>query len=159
MNTNFIIKNLELKDFNEFNTLMEEVHKLHSSNRSDIYKDTETVVSLEEFNQIICSDEKVGIGAYVDSHLIGICLATTKVIPPSIAWHSRRIATIDAFCVQTEFRHLKVGSKLFERIKTSLESKGIQSIELTVWDFNHSAFKFYKKNGMTIRSTTMELKL
>lgn len=159
MNTNFIIKNLELKDFDEFNMLMQEVHKLHSHNRSDVYKDTQTVISLEEFNQIIYSDEKIGIGAYIDSHLIGLCTGTTKIIPPNIAWHSRSIGTIDAFCVQANFRHLGVGSKLFENIKNLLKEKGIQSIELTVWDFNKSAFEFYMQNGMTPRSTTMELKL
>lgn len=159
MDSNLIIKNLEPKDFHNFNILMQEVHKLHATNRSDVYKDTQMVISLDDFHQIIYSDEKLGIGAYINSQLVGICISTTKIIPPNIAWHSRRIGVIDAFCVQAEFRHLGIGTKLFHSIQALLKEKGIQSIELTVWDFNRSAFQFYENNGMTPRSTTMELKL
>ena len=71
----------------------------------------------------------------------------------------RKILAIHEIGVESDSRHLGIGTKLMNEIKRINKAKGVNEISLSVWSFNESAFNFYIKNGFEIQTFRMEIKL
>jgi len=71
----------------------------------------------------------------------------------------RKILAIHEIGVESDSRHLGIGTKLINEIKRIGKVKGANEISLSVWSFNESAFNFYIKNGFEIQTFRMEIKL
>lgn len=63
------------------------------------------------------------------------------------------------FFVLSEYRRQGIATKLFEQIKEISKDIGAKRIDLTVWQFNKSAFDFYKSLGMKEQRTVLETRL
>ncbi|WHE06010.1 GNAT family N-acetyltransferase [Thermoanaerobacterium thermosaccharolyticum] len=66
---------------------------------------------------------------------------------------------IDDLCVSSTHRRKGVGRMLFKYIVDYAKKLGTDTLELTVWEFNSDAIKFYDGLGMTTRNRRMELKI
>nr|WP_284698154.1 GNAT family N-acetyltransferase [Thermoanaerobacterium thermosaccharolyticum] len=71
----------------------------------------------------------------------------------------RKFVYIDDLCVSSTHRRKGVGRKLFRHIVDYVKKSGYDTLELTVWEFNSDAIKFYESLGMTTKNRRMELKI
>ena len=71
----------------------------------------------------------------------------------------RRTSYIDDLCVDIESRGRHIGRQLFDYVRRWAKQQSCQSITLNVWAGNDPALAFYRKAGMHIRKTCMELNL
>lgn len=68
-----------------------------------------------------------------------------------------KILFIDDLCIDQNVRGKRIGSILFNHIKEEAKELGCYEITLNVWEGNDSAYNFYKKEGMKVKETQMEL--
>jgi ribosomal protein S18 acetylase RimI-like enzyme len=157
---NIKIREAELNDYKSISTLVKEVHSLHVKNRPDVYVDVENPFTEERFKEIL-NDEKTRIFVVEDSNneIIAysiIEVMTTRNIP---ILKERKFVYIDDLCVSSNHRRKGVRKKLFGYIADYAKNSGYDALELTVWEFNSDAIKFYKSLGMATRNRRMELKI
>ena len=146
-----MIKDLTIKDYEAVKNIISELHKTHVENRPDFYLESECPITLKEYKSLL-KKEKISIAFVVNNKIAGICLATIKNrIEKSIY--------IDDIFVLNEYRRQGIATKLFEQIKEISKDIGAKRIDLTVWQFNKSAFDFYKSLGMKEQRTVLETRL
>ena len=68
-----------------------------------------------------------------------------------------RTLYIDDICVDEQARGKHVGKQLFEHVRAYAEKLGCGAITLNVWEGNDAAMAFYRKLGMSVRKTCMEM--
>jgi len=66
-----------------------------------------------------------------------------------------KIAEIETLSVLPEFRGLRVGSKLMERIYIELKKIGVKELSLVVLTSNPKAIEFYERQGFTQRLVSL----
>jgi diamine N-acetyltransferase len=153
------IRKAELTDLTQIRELVKEVHILHVYNRSDVYADVDDPFTEERFKNIL-EDTKTEAYIAVNKDEVA-AYAFVKYIPtPKIDLLKQYlICYIDDFCVKNSYQRKGVGKKLFEYLKDQAFQKGASTIDLTVWEFNSNAIKFYESLGMKTKNRRMELRL
>lgn len=147
-----MIKDLTIKDYEAVKNIISELHKMHVQNRPDFYLENKCPITVKEYKSLLKNKEKISISFVVNNKIAGICLATIKNrIEKSIY--------IDDIFVLSEYRCQGIATKLFEQIKEISKDIGAKRIDLTVWQFNKSAFDFYKSLGMKEQRTVLETRL
>ncbi|SHH88240.1 GNAT family N-acetyltransferase [Clostridium grantii] len=154
-----IIRDFNINDFTDFSILMNEVHDLHVENRPDIYKDTDEVISKEDFIKIVNDEKIISILAQIDSVVVGLCIISIKNIPDNNVSIPRNIAYMEDLCVLESYRKQGIGKELFYEGKKRALQINVDSLELMVWEFNKMELEFYENKNMKTRSRIMELKL
>lgn len=74
--------------------------------------------------------------------------------------HCDKVAEVIEFCVDSNYRSQKIGSKLFEYIKEYAKLNDCAILDLTTNQKRHRAHKFYENHGMnqTHYKYTLDLK-
>ena len=139
-----MIKNLTINDYEDVKNIISELHKMHVENRPDFYLENECSITLKK--------EKISIAFVINNKIAGICLATIKN-------RIEKSVYIDDIYVLSEYRRQGIATKLFEQIKEISKDIGAKRIDLTVWQFNKSAFDFYKSLGMKEQRIVLETRL
>lgn len=147
-----MIRNLTINDYEAVKNIISELHKMHLENRPDFYLENECPITLKEYKSLLKKKEKVGISFVVNNKIAGICLATIKN-------RIEKSVYIDDIYVLSDYRRQGIATKLFEQIKKISKDMGAKSIDLTVWQFNKSAFDFYKSLGMKEQRIVLETRL
>lgn len=157
---NIKIREALFNDYKSISTLVKEVHSLHVKNRPDVYVDVENPFTEERFKEIL-NDDKGKIFVVEDSNneIIAYSIVeimTTRNIP---ILKERKFVYIDDLCVSSNHRRKGIGRMLFKYIVDYAKKLGYDTLELTVWEFNSDAIKFYESLGMTTKNRRMELKI
>ena len=64
---------------------------------------------------------------------------------------------VDDFCVDENYKHQGIGTKLFDFLKDEAKKQNCYNITLNVYNFNKSAKAFYEKQQLKELKTYMEL--
>jgi ribosomal protein S18 acetylase RimI-like enzyme len=121
---------------------------LHRQAHPEIFQQTHEPESTKEYliNAIKSEDAAVLIAEH-HGEIIGGILAWVRQTPNNPVFVPRTYLNIDNLVVAQEFRRQGVGSALMEHIQHWSEERGIEQIQLNVWDFNKAAHEFYKNLG------------
>jgi ribosomal protein S18 acetylase RimI-like enzyme len=109
-------------------------------------------------NIIIENNKKIFI-AEENNEVIGFCIVYIYEIKNHPIFLDMKNIEIENICVDENHRKKGVGKRLFEEVKLFAKNNNAQFIELTVWEFNQNAKKFYENMGMKIRENRMEYKI
>ncbi|WP_223814628.1 MULTISPECIES: GNAT family N-acetyltransferase [Thermoanaerobacterium] len=157
---NIKIREALFNDYESISILVKEVHSLHVKNRRDVYADVENPFTEERFKEILSDGKtKVFVAEDCNNEIIAyniIEIMTARNIP---ILKERKFVYIDDLCVSSTHRRKGVGRMLFKHIVDYAKKSGYDALELTVWEFNSDAIKFYENLGMTTRNRRMELKI
>lgn len=152
------IRRAQKKDCDALLRLLKEVLELHAKIRPDIFISGTTKYRKEELFDIV-SDPKtpVFVAEGEDGEIKGY--AFCKILQPPFSTNMQKIKTlfIDDLCVDENCRGEKVGKRLFEYVKEFAKDNGCYDVTLNVWAGNDNAIAFYKKMGMFVKETQMEI--
>ena len=98
------------------------------------------------------NQDKINIAYIVDDKIAGVCLATIK------DKFEKSIYSDDIFVLE-DFRHQGIGTKLYKQVESIANNIGAKRIDLTVWQFNKTAMKFYESLGMETQRIILETRL
>ncbi len=155
------IRELTIKDFEQFNLLMLGVHDYHVKNRPDIYNKIEKLDSSKvwDLEALLQNKNYVLLGAEFDGDLVGICTMAIREPSKNYCIVPRIRGYIEVVCVRKDHRRRGIATALYNEAVQCARQFGADSVELMVWDFNKPALEFYKSLGMTVQSCIMEKKL
>ena len=152
-----IIRKAETRDAERINELLFQVAKIHADGRPDIFKTATKKYSDEELVGIISNNHSpIFVATDEKDYILGYAFCIFEETKDSILLKDKKTLYIDDICVDENSRGKHVGKSLYDYVEKFAEEKGFNNITLNVWSFNESAYKFYKKCGMTPLKTTME---
>jgi ribosomal protein S18 acetylase RimI-like enzyme len=151
--TESIVREAVKEDYFSVEALMKQVHNIHVTLRPDIYRESDRVLSQEEFEKYC--DSSMDLVAENQGETIGVVFLLTRNISGSTLV-TRKILFIDAMVVDEKYRNQGVGSKLFETILEIVKSQQYDGLELQVNAANVGAKAMYEKFGFTEKSVNME---
>jgi diamine N-acetyltransferase len=158
---NLKVREANANDYIDISNLVVEVHNLHVKNRPDVFLEVGNPFLKEQFEDLLNnSNTKLFVVENIDNKdLVAYCIVkimATSCLPILI---QSRFAHIDNFCVKDSYKRNSVGKLLFQHIIDYAKSVGALSLQLSVWEFNQDAIKFYEAVGMSPRNRKMELNL
>ena len=151
------IRRAEVKDIPSLITLLNEVLEIHARIRPDIFISGTTKYTHEELEKMIQDDQKP-IFVAVDDHDDVLGYVFTQIVRQPFSTNMVPFTSlfIDDLCVDNKTRGLGVGKALLDFVKAEAKRLGCYEVTLNVWAGNDAAIRFYEKNGLKIKETTME---
>jgi len=151
------IRRAEVKDIPAIMALLSEVLEIHAGIRPDIFIPGTTKYTDEELTEIINNDQKPVFVAVDDNdQVLGYAFTQLKEQPFSTNMVQFKSLFIDDLCVDSSARSQGVGRALLDFVKDEAKRLGCYEVTLNVWAGNDSAIRFYEKNGLKVKETTME---
>ncbi len=148
------IRNARPDEYKIVEAIMRQVQQMHIDWRPDIYKDSETVLPLELYEQAV-KEETFYVAEY-DGKVAGILFIQYRHIesPNQV---TRNIIFVDSMAVEEKYRGKGIGHAFFDFLGELRDQRGYDGIELQVNARNKAAYQFYSNYGFTDKSINMEL--
>ena len=154
------IREADITEFTDLCGLFDEGDVLHRENLPHIFWKPKVPLWDEKFMRGLISDENIGLFvAETEDQVAGLVYAVVRESPPVPIFIPRRYAMVDNLIVKEKFRHAGIGRALMERIHEWAGEKGLDTVELNVWEFNKPAIDFYRKLGYETSSRMMSKRL
>ena len=151
------IRKAEKRDISKIAELLYQVEEIHRKLRPDIFRSGARKYDDKELEKLL-DDENTPVFVFVeDGNVLGHAFCSVKEKKNDPLINDMKMLYIDDICVDEAARGKHVGTELFEYIKKYASDVGCYNITLNVWNGNDAAFEFYKKLGMSIQRTYMEL--
>ena len=135
------------KDIERVNELRKQVNDIHVEGRPDIFKPGFSAKIRDVAQSFIQEENKDIIVAIRDDEICGMLCVEVVNKPETPYSKARSYYNVVEVAVDEKYRQQGVGRELFEFIKTDAARRGLDKIELDVWEFNESAIEFYKAVG------------
>ncbi|MFR0600113.1 GNAT family N-acetyltransferase [Lactobacillus equicursoris] len=137
--------------------LLSQVLEIHASIRPDIFKPGTTKYTNDELAKLIKDDQKpIYVAVNDEDEVLGYVFTQLQEQPFSTNMVQFKSIFIDDLCVDSTARSQGVGRALLDFVKEEGKRLGCYEITLNVWAGNDSAIRFYEKNGLKTKETTME---
>ncbi len=150
------IRKMKMIDYHEVDRLMQKLHKLHVEARPDLFADKEHPYSLDEYFQIVASEEIISYIAQWDNEIAG--LAITQMRDKSMMV-DQKIAYMDDLIVDEKFRGRGIAKALVKASEEEAKRLGAKRLDLMVWAFNENAVQFYRSLGLEVQRYILEKEL
>ena len=143
-------------DIDQIEKLLYQVHKVHSDARADLFIAGKKKYNKEELIKII-NNENTPIFVYKKENIIlGYAFIIYK-IENADSLVKIKTMYVDDFCVDENYKHQGIGTKLFDFLKDEAKKQNCYNITLNVYSFNKAAKAFYEKQQLKELKTYMEL--
>ena len=149
-----IIRKAELRDVDAILNLLSQVLEIHAKARPDIFQSGKTKYTKEELVEKI-KNEMIFI-AEEDEKVIAHLFLELQSTENNNNMKPLKILYIDDICVDKNHTNGGVGAILFDFVKEKAKELGCYEITLHLWEGNNNAEKFYAKQGMKVKSKTLE---
>ena len=136
--------------------LLHQVNMVHYERRPDIFRPHTTKYNAEQLQDLLTQPDKA-IFVYEDEGVQGYAFVQMEDVHDDILLQDMRTLYIDDICVDEQARGKHVGKQLFEHVRAYAEKLGCGALTLNVWEGNDAAMAFYRKLGMSVRKTCMEM--
>lgn len=138
--------------------LLHQVNRVHHLLRPDLFKPHTTKYSAEELEAMMAIESQP-IFVCDDGKVSGYVFCQIQDLQNDRLLQDRKTLYIDDLCVDETARGKHIGRQLFDYVREYAQTIGCQAITLNVWNGNDAALAFYRKLGMDVRKTCMEMKL
>lgn len=143
-------------DFPQLVFLFEEIDRLHREALPHIFRQPPVPFRTEAYlEKVLADDNALLLVAEAKDELAGLALVfapEAKDIPLLVP---RRTAFIDTLVVKETFRRRGIGRQLLEAVEKWSRTRGVDLLELNVWQFNKKARAFYQNTGFETASFRM----
>lgn len=147
-------KEEELERINEIRKMVNDVHV---DGRPDIFKGGFEENLRDYIYEIWKAENKDIIVAERDGVICGFaCIQIVDKLENPFM-NARRYVDVDEFGVDEKFRRQGVATEMIEFIREDAGKRGINRVELNMWEFNEGALAFYESVGFRTYRRYMEL--
>ena len=152
------IRKATASDIPRIMDLLHQVNRVHHLLRPDLFKPHTTKYSAEELEAMMAIESQP-IFVCDDGKVSGYVFCQIQDLQNDRLLQDRKTLYIDDLCVDETARGKHIGRQLFDYVREYAQTIGCQAITLNVWNGNDAALAFYRKLGMDVRKTCMEMKL
>lgn len=153
------VREAMVEDIEQMTKLLHQVAKLHSDNRTDIFKEKEISDYGDWAKDLLEDDEKIVMVAEKEKTICGVMICKIRVIENHVNFKDSKILSIDEICVDEKHRKEGIGTKLIEEAKRVAKENNCNRLELNCWEFNKNAMNFYFKQGFKVQRRFFEIKI
>lgn len=152
-----IIRKATQDDIPALLDLLLQVLKIHAAIRPDVFLPEGTKYTAEELHALLEDPGYFTYVAVIDETVVGY--AFCQYVTPKFTNTMRPVHNfyLDDLCVDEKCRGQHIGESLFQYVVEEAKRLGCEEVVLSCWEGNDAAAKFYKKMGLKVRNTTMEL--
>ncbi len=147
------------KDYIHIDKFLAELHKLHYENRSDVYRECESLITKEEYLGLLKDDIHRIVVASVDGELAGYASGKIVNVKENIVQKKDKYLFIDEIYTDSKYRRMGIAKGLLEYLKEISKREECTEIQLNVWSFNEEAIKFYYSIGFKNRNIRLEYEI
>lgn len=151
-----MIRKATPKDIKRIIDLLHQVNMVHHVIRPDLFKPYTTKYNEQELETLL-KDGSKPIFVYDDGKVKGYAFCQVTEVRDNLLLQDNKTLYIDDICVDEQARGQHVGKALYEHVREYARSIGCHNITLNVWEGNDPALSFYRKMGMQVQKTTMEI--
>lgn len=145
------------EDLERVNELRKQVNDVHVEGRPDIFKPGFNEELRDHIYEIWEAEDKDIIVAERDGIICGFACVQFVDKPENPFMNARQFYAVDEFGVDEAFRRQGVARELIDFIKQDAIKRGLQKLELNMWEFNKEALAFYEAVGFRTYRRYMEL--
>lgn len=157
---NILIREGKIEDFEQMIELFEELDSYHRVRLPEIFKKGESIGRPLSHIENMCKSHNSEIFvAESEGKLLGLAEVIKKRTIPYPLKKDREWVVLDTIIVREEYREKGIGSMLFDTILDWTKEKGINRIEVNVYEFNQNAISFYEGLGFENFSRIMYLEI
>ena len=146
----------KIEDLKRVNELVREVHELHVKWRPDLFVSVETVISEEEYKNLIENGNIVVIKD--EGNIVGYATYFIKE-KDNHGWRRRKQFNIEALGIGAEYRRRGYGTKLLEYLKDLAKKLECTDMYLTVNEENIPAINNYEKFGFKVKNIAYSMEI
>ncbi len=141
------------------NAIRKQVHMVHANGRPDIFRRKFGRKLAEHIYEFFRGDQSRVVVAKSGGEICGFASIEVIQKPRSPYNRARSFLRVTEFGVDIQHRRQGIGMALMHFIKQYAAEKGLDTVELDVWEFNKGALKFYESQGFTTYRRYMEFKM
>ncbi len=156
MKMDVIIEIPKTIDFKNVNKLAKQVHELHVNWNSDLFLSVDEVLQKDYFENLI-QNKEIYI-AKAENEIVGYVIFSIKE-KENHSMRYRKQLTIEAICVDENYRGNGIGTLLLEHMKEVGKEKDCTDMYLTVNQENKNAIKVYEKFGFKVINIAYMMKI
>lgn len=130
-------------DYSAVKLLKDEVHSKHVKAEPSFYMESDKIFPVDKYQEQVKNGNVLVLEN--DGNVIGYAIIVTMVIKDNPMIHDQKILFLDDVCISEAERRKGHGSFFFSMIEKYGKVNGYNSLELSVWDFNKDALRFYQE--------------
>lgn len=153
------VRPAQMNDHPAVERLLRQIAQLHADLRPEIFRPASQKYGREQFSAML-SDPNAPILVAQDEHgqVLGYAMLQVKSVGENHpVLLSRTFLYLDDLCVDADARGFGIGTTLMEGVRALAKSRGIEKIELNVWECNQAAMRFYERLGFQTQRRELEL--
>jgi ribosomal protein S18 acetylase RimI-like enzyme len=145
--SDLIIREASIADHQAISLLHAQVEVLHAYGRPDAFQEPPQPRSTAFLQERLAEADAAMHVADIGGAVVGYAFVKLGR-PPDDAIHRPRVfAYVEEVAVSSDHRRLGVGKALMQGVEGWARDRKVDQIELTVWEFNDEAMKFYESLG------------
>jgi len=135
-------------DYEQVSALFAQVDALHREASPDVFRGVAGPArTIEWLEARIASDELALLVADDAGDLLGVVEVVDSAPPSSPLLEPRRYAVVEGLVVRDDQQGRGVGRALMEAAHAWASERGLEQVQLHVWEFNAEARSFYEALG------------
>lgn len=144
-------------ELEQVNHIRKQIHKLHADGRQDFFKSDGWDAIRDTVRERVVSEDSNVIVACFENEIAGVAIVQYIRKPESSFRPAHNFCRIEEFGVDVKYRRRGIATSLIDFIKKDALERGVKKLELDMWKFNESAFKFYESVGFRTYRRDLEL--
>lgn len=154
------IRNAVLSDVPAIQMLYRELDRHHVDLLPDTFRSVEGDIRRDDaIAEWIGAEDHAYLVAEADGGIVGFVSVAIKSRASLPMFHPKRYGLIDEAVVTTTHRRTGLGKQLFNAAIDWIRDRGLQSVQVQVWNANFEAVDFYCRQELSSLFTRMELNL
>ena len=137
--------------------LLYQVDAVHHGIRPDLFKSNTPKYNEQELETILNDSSKPIFVYEAENRILGHAFCQITEVKDHRLLQDIKTLYIDDICIDETVRGKHIGTALFEYVRDYAKSIGCYNVTLNVWEGNDSALSFYRKMGMQVQKTGMEV--
>jgi len=142
-------------DYNSLYPIFAELGEQHASVLPEVFRRTSLEEVSQHLNSLLSEADNSLLVAESRGQVVGFIRLSIRESPDVPIMVPRRYAQVNDIAVRKDFQRRGTGEALMLEAEKWAKSKGLNNIELNVWEFNRNAFAFYQKLGYVTSSRHM----
>lgn len=152
-----MIRKASKEDIRGMIALLYQVDAVHHGIRPDLFKSNTPKYNEQELETIINDSSKPIFVYEAENRILGHAFCQITEVKDNRLLQDIKTLYIDDICIDETVRGKHIGTALFEYVRDYAKSIGCYNVTLNVWEGNDSALSFYRKMGMQVQKTGMEV--
>lgn len=152
-----MIREARESDIHDLRDVFIEENRVHAEIAPEYVRATNDILRPDELKAFLDSETVKVFVAEKEIEVVGAILVTFRTIEESRWTKPYTIGFVEELSVREKAQRQGIGSLLIQKAENWVQSKGVEGLELHVWNLNERAIQFYESLGFTCLQRVMKL--